>query len=240
MIDLKRIRLWLRALFRPNRVEQDLSDELRFHMDRETEKNLRSGMAGADARRKAMVDFGGEERFKEQTREARATRPLEDVLMDIRYGLRQLRIHPGFTLVALLSLALGIGANTAIFSVVNAVLLRPLPFAGPDRIVVVEEYAEGERNPTFSPRDFLDVKEQASRFEVISGFRSGSMTLTGEGSPERLRAHSVTADFFDVFGITPAVGRFFQETPEEDLLGKMVVLSHGTWQTRFGGEPSVL
>ncbi|MGW8267501.1 MAG: ADOP family duplicated permease [Longimicrobiales bacterium] len=237
---MRRIRLWLLAVFRSGAVEGELTDELRHHIELETEKNIRAGMGPVAARRKALIDFGGEERYKEQTREARSTRPLEDVLLDLRYGLRQLRKHPGFTSVALLSLALGIGANTAIFSVVNAVLLRPLPFQDPDRILVVEELAAGERNPTFSPRDFLDLKEQASSFEHVIGFRTGSMTLTGGPLPERLRSYSVTADFFQAFGVDALVGRFFEATPEEDRAGKMVVLGYGLWQNRFGQDPGIV
>ena len=240
MLEMKRIRLWLRALFRPRTVERELRDEVRLHLEMETEKNIRSGMNPGEARRKAMIDFGGEERYKEQTRDARSTRPLEDVFMDLRYGVRQLRKHPGFTLVALLSLALGIGANTAIFSVVNAVLLQPLPFENPGALVMVEEHADGERNPTFSPRDFLDLKEQASSFEYLIGYRTGSMTLTGGDMPERLRSYSVTADFFQAFGMEPGLGRFFEATPEEDRAGKMVVLSQGLWQNRFGKDPGVV
>jgi predicted permease len=234
------VRLWLRALFRPQSVEGELSAELRNHIELETEKNIRAGMNPAEARRKANIDFGGEERFKEQTRDARSTRPLEDVLLDLRYGLRQLRKHPGFTAVALLSLALGIGANTAIFSVVNAVLLRPLPFQDPDRIVVVEEWAASERNPTFSPRDFLDLKEQSASFEHLVGYRALSMSYMGSEGPERIEVRSVTPDFFQAFGVSPALGRFCEATPEENGAGKMVVLSHGAWQNRFGGDPSVL
>ena len=221
MSELRRIRLWIRALVRPRTVERELTLELRHHIELETEKNIRAGMTPADARRKAMLDFGGEERFKEQSREARATRPLEDVLLDIRYGLRQLRKHPGFTVVALLSLALGIGANTAIFSVVNTVLLRPLPFADPEGLVVVEEHAYAA---------FVDA----------TGYRTGSVTLTGGSIPERLRSYSVTANFFQAFGVDPVMGRFFEPTPEEDRAGKMVVLSHRLWQNRFGGDPGIV
>jgi predicted permease len=237
---MTRIKLWLRALFRPGVVERELRDEVRHHLELETEKNILAGMDPGEARRRAMIDFGGEERYKEQTREERKTRLLEDVLLDLRYGLRQLRKNPGFTLVALLSLALGIGANTAIFSVVNAVLLQPLPFEDPAGLVVVEEHADGERNPTFSPRDFLDLKEQASSFEYLVGHRNGSMTLTGGAVPERVSSYSVTANFFQAFGMEPTLGRFFEDTPEEDRAGKMVVLSSGLWQRMFGADPSVV
>jgi predicted permease len=240
VIDLHRLRLWLRSLLRTRQVERDLDDEVRLHVELEIRKNMEAGMDAAQARRKAMIDFGGVERYKEQTRDARDTRPLEDALMDLRYGFRQLLTHPGFTAVALLSLALGIGANTAIFSVVNTVLLQPLPFSHPDRIVAIEEHASGERNTTFSPRDFLDVKEQAASLEVVVGHRSGSMALTGSGTPVRVQTRSVTPDFFRAFGASPALGRFFEATPEEDDAGKLVVLSHATWQARFGGDPAVL
>lgn len=236
----RRLRLWFRALLRPSAVERELTDELRHHIELETEKNIRTGMDPVRARRKAKIDFGGEERFKEQTREARSSRLLEDVLLDVRYGSRQLRKNPGFTTVALLSLTLGIGANTAIFSVVNAVLLRPLPYSHPERIVVVEEHAGGERQPTFSPRDYLDLKEQSQTLEVVAGLRRGSMSFVDENGPDRVRTQSVTPNFFRVFGVEPHLGRFFSDTPEEDTEGKLVVLSYGAWQTRFGGDASVL
>ncbi len=237
---MRRLGLWLRALLRPRAVEEELEREMRHHLELETDRNVREGMTPETARRKALVDFGGVERFKEQTREARGTRPLEDLIMDLRYGLRQLRKHPGFTTVALLSLALGIGANTAIFSVVNAVLLRPLPFSDPDRIVLVEEHAGDERTPTFAPRDYLDLKEQARTLEVLAGFRQGSMGLMRSGGADRVQTQSVTPNFFDVFGTEPALGRFFSEGPSEDAGSRLVVLSYGAWRARFGGDPSVL
>ncbi len=240
MIDPRRLRLWLRALFRPRAVERELREEVRLHIEMETEKNLRAGLSPAHARRKARIDFGGEERFQEQAREARGTRPLEDLLMDLRYGARQLRKHPGFTTVALLSLALGIGTNTAIFSVVNAVLLRPLPFQDPQRLVVFEERDGGEVNVNLSPRDFLDIKEQSSSFSSVVALRALSLSYMGPEGPERLAVQSVTPDFFQAFGVRPALGRFFEATPGEDAAGRMVVLSHAAWQSRFGGDPSVL
>jgi predicted permease len=240
MMGLGRVRLWVRALFRPGAVERELSEELRHHIELEAEKNLRAGLEASEARRRALLDFGGEERFKEQAREARSTRPLEDGIMDLRYGMRQLRKHPGFTVVALLSLALGIGANTAIFSVVNSVLLRPLPFDEPDRILVLEERYDGASTPSFSPADFLDLKRQVASFEAVVGFRGHAMSFLGSEGPERIRTLSVSPDFFRAFGARPSLGRFFQDTPEEETAGKMVVLSHPTWNARFGGDPSVL
>ena len=240
MILLQRVRLWIRALLRKGSVEVELDEELRYHLDREIELNIEKGMEPEEARRVALVRFGGVERYKEQVRDSRGTRPLEDSLLDVRYGVRQLRKHPAFTVVALLSLSLGIGANTAIFSVVNAVLLRPLPYPAPERLVSVEEYQAGERNPTFSPRDFLDMKEASRSFEYLVGYRGHSVSFSGSGIPERIEAQNVSPDFFHAFGVEPAIGRFFDPIPEVEPEGKLVVLSHGSWLTRFGGETSAL
>ena len=169
MPDLRRLRLWLRALVRPRTVERELDTELRHHIELETEKNIRAGMEPVRARRKAMIDFGGEERYKEQTRDARATRPLEDVLLDVRYGLRQLRKHPGFTTVALLSLALGIGANTAIFSLANALLIRDLPFRNAEELLDLYTSNPGFSNGPFSYPDYLDVKEGTGSRSSFAG-----------------------------------------------------------------------
>lgn len=236
----RRLRMWLRALFRPGAVERELDEEVRHHLELETERNVRAGMDPRRARRKAMVDFGGEERFKEQAREERRTRPLEDTLADLRYGLRQLRRHPGFTMVALLSLALGIGANTAIFSVVNSVLLRPLPFQEPDRIVVLEEWYGGSGTPNFSPADFLDIRSQMASFDHVAGFRGHAVSYLGTNGPERVQIQSVSPGFFEAFGAEPLLGRFFRYNAEDESQGKMVVLSRGVWLNRFGGDPSVL
>lgn len=240
MILFQRVRLWIRALLLKGTVEVELDEEFRYHLDREIELSIQSGMEPEEARRVALVRFGGVERYKEQVRDSRGTRPLEDSLLDVRYGVRQLRKHPAFTVVALLSLSLGIGANTAIFSVVNAVLLQPLPYPDPDGLVSVEEYQAGERNPTFSPRDFLDMKEASRSFEYMVGYRGHSVSYSGAERPERIEAQNVTPDFFQAFGVEPVVGRFFDPVPEVEPEGKVVVLSHASWQTRFGGDTSVL
>ena len=164
------------------------------------------------------------------------------LLLDIRYGLRMLRRSPGFTFVAVLSLALGIGANTAIFSLVNAVLLRPLPFPVPDRLVMVWEdatFAGFPRN-TPAPANYVDWKRQNQVFEGMAALSWNQFTLLQDGEPEKVTAYSVTADFFPLLGVEPALGRNF--VPEEDAEGanKVVILSHRTWHQRFGGQQSIL
>jgi putative ABC transport system permease protein len=162
---------------------------------------------------------------------------------DLRYGLRMLWMQPGFTLVSIITLALGIGANTAIFSVVNAVLLRPLPYAEPERLVWMwGNFRGGTNTASVSALDFLDYREQNRTFEQLGAFSSGDsfVNLTGGGEPERLRAGVVTANYFDIFGVKPALGRGF--AAEEEQLGRhlVAVLSYGLWQRRFGGDSSII
>jgi putative ABC transport system permease protein len=168
---------------------------------------------------------------------------MQTLLQDLRYGVRMLLKKPGFTLIAVITLALGIGANTAIFSVVNAVLLRPLPYSEPVRLVWLwGNLRGGNSTASINPLDFLDYRGQNRTFEHLAAFFSGArdVVLTGSGEPERLRGSVVTANFFDVFGVKPALGRSF--IPEEEEVGRnqVVVLSYGLWQRRFGGDPSII
>src|SRR5690349_10769332 len=167
---------------------------------------------------------------------------MENLLKDIRYGVRGLWKRPGFTVVAVLTLALGIGANTAIFSVVNAVLLRPLQFRDPDRLVMIWEdatFAGFPRN-TPAPANYFDWKNQTHAFEDIAATNEETFNITGDGNPERVAAYSVSANFFPLLGIAPALGRTF--TPEDDRFGaaKVAVLSHALWQTRYGADPQII
>ena len=167
---------------------------------------------------------------------------METLIQDVRYGLRGLRKRPGFTVVAVLTLALGIGANTAIFSVVNAVLLRPLQFRDPERLVMIWEdatFAGFPRN-TPAPANYVDWKNQSHSFEDIAATREATFNLTGDGEPERVAAYSTSANFFPLLGVAPAIGRTF--LADEDRVGanKVAVLSHGFWQTRFGGDPHII
>ena len=167
---------------------------------------------------------------------------METLLKDIRYGVRSLLKHPGFTCIAVLTLALGIGANTAIFSVVNAVLLRALPFHEPDRLVMVWEDASfaGFPRNTPAPANYADWKAQNQVFEDMAAFDQRSFNLTGDGEPEKVEAYGVTANFFGLLGIKPVLGRAI--LPEEDKpdANKVVMLSYSLWQQRYGGERSII
>jgi predicted permease len=237
--------LGLRSRFRQiimrSEAESRADEEIGFHIEMETERNVREGMSPQEARQRAVAAFGGVETHREELRDERRIPVIEDLLQDVRFAARGLRRSPAFTAVAVLTLALGIGATTAIFSVVNGVLLRPLGFADPDRVVVLTEYnvkTGGERG-TISLPNLGDLRDQSEVFEHLAAYRGWGATLAGD-LPERVIAASVTSPFFDVLGVAPGRGRFFR--PEDDEPGHppVVVLTHGLWQRRFGGDPAVV
>jgi predicted permease len=242
---LSRLKTALRALARRTQVERELDEELRYHIERQTEQNIRLGMNPAEARDAARKAFGGVEQAKERSRDSRGVRWLEGLWQDLRYGARMLFKHKGFTLVTVLTLALGIGANTAVLSVVNAVLLRPLPYYKADELVGLEyRNARGERRDLFDPATFLHVKRTNTVFTDLAAFVNGVSTwpvnLTGEGDPERLQGFRVSANFFRMLGVGAAQGRTFLE--EEDRLGqnRVVVISHDLWSRRFNSDPGLI
>lgn len=238
--------LWfrVRTLLQRKRVEAELDEELRFHFERQVEKYVAAGMKREEARRRARLEFGGLEQTKEECRDARGVSFIETLLQDVRYGVRMLLKNPGFTAVAALTLALGIGANTAVFSVIDAVLLRPLPYPNWDRLVMVWErvrlpqYQNDENDP--SPGNYADWKSQNEVFEDIAAIRYHSFNLTGEGEPVRVEGEGVSASFFSVLGSNAALGRVF--TPEEDRPGgpRVVVMAYGLWASRFGSDARIL
>jgi putative ABC transport system permease protein len=173
-------------------MEDELQAELQFHLEREIEENIIRGMTPEEARYAAIRSFGGVERVKEESRDVRGLRPLEEVWQDLRYGARMLLRQPGFTVVAAITLALGIGANTAIFSVVNAVLLRPLPCEGPDRLVVFWTAHPQVGREVCSLPDFADWREQSRSFELMAAFTDSPFNLTGVGEAERLNGQAIT------------------------------------------------
>ncbi len=220
-----------------------MTDEMRFHVDMETEENIRAGMSPRDARREALVRFGGVERFKEEARMGQGGRVVEDFFKDVRLAIRGLRRSPGFTVVALSMLALGIGANTAIFSVIHAVLLKPLPFQQPEQLVQVYEthMAQGWDQFSFSQLNAMDLMESATSFQGIAASTGRSMNLTGDGPPERVDLRMVTPGFYRVLGVAPVLGRTFEESDVGGAEGlRVILINEDTWATRFGSDPSII
>jgi putative ABC transport system permease protein len=240
-----RFRLWLQAVLRRSRMESEMDAELRFHMETYAEDLVCGGMPRPEALRRARLEFGGIENAKEECREARGVHFVETLLQDLRFGARTMLRSPGFTLTAVLALALGIGANTAIFSVVNAVLLRPLSFDRPDRLMQVWHTPPQKSfpgMPTFavSPANFLDWREQSRSFEGMSAYGFGRYTLTGTGHPEAIRMVAATVGLFSILHAQPLLGRGF--LPGEDEPGREheVVLSYGFWHSYFAGNPDIV
>jgi putative ABC transport system permease protein len=235
--------LRLFGLFRKERSERELAAEMQCHLQLHIEENLHVGMTPQQARREALMKLGGLEQTKELYRERRGLPLLETLLQDLRYGLRTLRRNTGFTSVAILTLALGIGANTAIFSVVDAVLLRSLPFRGPERLVLVwnrgAEAAGGDRTP-LAVSDVLDWRAQSRSFDEIGAFQSRSFNYVGGSSPEWIQAASVTANFFSLLGVQPELGRNLLPDDEHPGAHPVALLSDGFWRSRFASDPNVV
>jgi len=219
-----------------------LREEIEEHIALATAENLRTGLSPVEARRQALLKFGGVEAMNEDYRAERGLIFIETLFQDIRYGLRMLRKSPGFTTVAVLTLALGIGANTAIFSVVNAVLLRPLQFQNSSRLVWSWGRCSLCDQAAVSPADFIDYRSQNHSFEYYGAMSGGDslFNLAGSDKPLQVKGSMVTAGFFDALGIQPRYGRVFELAEEKTKDAQVVILSHHLWQERFGGDPSVI
>jgi putative ABC transport system permease protein len=230
------------SIFGQGARDRELDEELESHLQLHIEDNVRAGMSPEEARRQALIKLGGVEQTKEKYRRQRGVPMFEEPWKDLRYGARMLVKNPGFTVVAVITLALGIGANTAIFSVVNAVLLRPLDYEDPDRLVIILEnnWQKGWTRFTVAPGNFAEWREQNQVFEQMAAFTGSSFTLVGEGDPEQLQGTRVSANLFALLGVKPALGRDF--LPEEDRPGgeRVVIVSHGLWQRRFGADPGLV
>jgi predicted permease len=239
---LSRIRHFLRALLSRDAVERELDDELRLHLELEAEKRQRAGEDPEEARRRAAVSFGGVDRVKEECRESWGVRFLETLVQDLTYGARSLRRNPGFTAVVALTLGLGIGANTAVFSVVRGVLLRPLPYARGQEVVALHQPAAqaGIEDLGFSVKEVRDYGALTPSLENVVEYHTMNFTLLGGPEPQRVRTGVVSAQFFRVLGVEPILGRTFRDG--EDALGAeaLLVLSHSYWQQKLGGDPSVV
>ncbi|HYK42172.1 MAG TPA: ABC transporter permease [Thermoanaerobaculia bacterium] len=232
----------VRSLLRGKPPEGELDEEMRFHLEMEVKKNLERGMAPEEARREAMKSFGGVERFKDEVRDQSTAHFLETVLQDLRFGLRALRKNPAFSLAAILTLALGIGANTAIFSVVNGVLLQSLPYGGGERLVRLQADAPAAsiQNAGFSPLDLADFRAQTKSFEGLVEYHSMWFVLLGRKEPERVQTAVVSANYFDVLGVKPILGRTFRKGEDAHGAEAVLVLSYAYWMRSFGGDPKVV
>ncbi len=235
------IRLRLRSLFGKTRVEQELDRELSFHLDQLTQENITHGMSPRDARAAAQRDLGGYSQIQEECRDMRRTNHIENVWNDLRYAVRTLGRTPGFTVIIVLTLALSIGANSAIFSVIQGVLLRPLPYPHPDRLV--RAYFASDSQPKFplNPNDFRDFRERNRTFESMAAMTRHDVQLSGiGGDPVMLRGFSVTAGYFGTLGLTPARGRDFTNDDELAERGRIAILSDHLWRARFSADPDIL
>lgn len=224
----------LRALFDRSRVERELDEELAFHLEREAEKLEARGMSPTEARREARLRFGGVERFKERTREAWGVRWIEDLVDDAGFALRQLRRNPAFSAVAGLTLALGIAGTAAIFSVVQGLLLRPLPYERSDRVVVFWSQLNWRGS------EYDHVRARTTAFEELAAYGLDGVSLRTGGSTTLAVSGVVTANVFDALGADPFLGRTFLEGEDRPGAGEVTVLSHGLWQNEFGGDPGIV
>jgi predicted permease len=232
---LRALKRRARALFKRAEMESELDEELRFHIEKETEQNLARGMSPDEARRAALVEFGGAERIREECRDVRGVRLLEDLLQDLRYARRVLTKSPAFTLVSVFSLALGIGVNAAVFGFVNAVMLRPLPLPDHAELVRIQD----DNLPAYS--DYLAFNERADVFRGLAAYDFDGYQLVAGDSTARAEVVLASGNYFDVLGVKPALGRTF--TPDEDRENSttpVAVISHGLWQGRFGSDPAVV
>ena len=223
-------------------MERRLDHEMRFHLDMATEKYSRAGLTATEARRTALAEFGGRERFKDDARDEYRSRIADELKQDVRYGLRVMRRNPGFAAAAALTFALGVGASTAMFSVVNGVLLQPLPYGDPERLVVLWEknVARGNDRNVVSVPNFEAWRDRARSFERMAAAVPFPATIAGASNPERVMGAEVSPGYFTLLGTAPALGREFSPDEERNGGAAVVVLSDGFWRSRFGGDRAVL
>jgi putative ABC transport system permease protein len=231
----------VRALFGREAVIRDIDEEMRLHVELETEANVGRGMPPEEARRAAMRSFGNYDSVRDSAYGVRGGGVMETFLQDIRYGARVLAKHKAFTAVAVVTLALGIGANTAIFSVVNELLLRPLPYKDAERLVMLWEVSpEGRHQNNTSRANFTAWREQSKSYEGVAAFSDWRINLTGTGDPEEIAAQLATPNLFRVLGVAPLLGRTLTDEDGQPHAPNVAVLGYGIWQRKFGGDRSIV
>ena len=237
--------MWKRliALLRGEQLDRGLHAEVQFHIEMETEKNIKLGLSPADARLKALRSFGPMEKHKEETRDARGVSWVETLIADLTYGTRALFKHPGYALLAVLTLGLGIGANTAIFSVINGVLLKPLPYEHGNRLVIVQQSRPlaGQPQVGVAIAEYFDYRERARDvFDGLVEYHQMNFDLINRGEPDRVNTGVVSHNFFDLLGIKPIIGRTFVASDDVRDAEAVLILSHTYWRTKFGGDPNIV
>ena len=238
------IRTWIariRGSFLPQQADEDFDEELSSHLEMLTEENLRRGMSPEKAARAARIRLGGVTQLRETNRDLRGLPMVEAFLQDCRYAIRVLRKKPAFAAIAVLTLALGIGANTAVFSVASAFLRKPVSFPNTDRLAVMLELAPQQTfgwSPV-SPANYLDWKQQSHSFEELAAWRWLNWNVTGDGRPANLTGVLVTTNYFKGIGTTPMLGRAFRPEEEQPGNDREAILSYGLWQSRFGSDPKI-
>jgi predicted permease len=245
MAWLAKIRYAVRSLWRRDTAEQELSDEVQSHLEMQIAANVAAGMKPEEARYSALRAFGGVDLAKEQCRDARTLPFLESILQDLFFALRQLRKTPGFTAVAAISLALGIGGTAAIFSVINGVLLKPLAYPKSEELISVAHVAPGMKGVPLgelpcSPSMYFTYRENNRVFQDFGLWLAGSATITGLGDPERVQVVRVTYGTLQALGVQPTLGRWFSEADDTPATPETVILTYGYWQRHFGGEGSAI
>jgi putative ABC transport system permease protein len=231
---------WWRRLWFRKKMDEQLEKELNFHLDQHAADLMASGMVPDEARRQARIALGGATQVAEECRDARGTRWLEDLVQDFRYGIRVLWQRPGFSAVSVLTLALGIGATTAIFSAVNPILFEPLPYPQANRIMMVWEMRSNGRSQQPAFGTFYGLAERSRSFEALAAMKPWQPTMTGPAQPERFEGQCVSANYFRVLGIAPLLGRDFESSDDRPAAARVAVLSYQLWQRRFGGEKSIV
>jgi putative ABC transport system permease protein len=230
----------LSGFFRSSRRERELAEELESHVQLHTDDNIRAGMTPDEARRRALVRLGGVEQTKERYRDRASLPWLETALQDLRGSARLMRRTPGFTLVAILTLAIGIGANTVMFSVVNTVLLRPLPYHDPDQLMSVQALGRNGGRITTAGPDFYAFRERNRTLDFLDAHYNGAFNLTGGSEAERLPGLIASSGFFSSLGTPPALGRGFIAADEQWGSHRVVLLTDGLWKRRFGANPAIV
>jgi hypothetical protein len=232
----------LRRFFRRRLRDEEVNLEMENHIALECDENIARGMSGEEARRQAYVKFGSPRRVREDLWTGNSIAPLENILRDLRYAFRTLRRSPGYTLMAVLTLGFGIGANAAIFTVINGVLLRPLPYAKPAQIVHVEQTAVkvGPDPIGFSVQEVMDYRQLNHVFSDLAEYHSMTFTLLGGKEPERVNTGVVSANYFNVLGVKPVLGRLLTPADETQQAEPVLVLSYAYWVKNFGRDPKIL